>query len=247
MKQNNNIFTHGKDFFGQVLLNPRTLSRIAVSIEIWNEILSFHHEIATDEYVEYLNAYYIESLSRYRDNWYYLDIVNTVYAAAKITQPTSYLEIGVRRGRSVCTVARAAPQVDIYAFDLWQQNYAGMDNPGPDFVRGELLRVGHKGSISFFNGNSHITIPQFFNKNPELKLDMITVDGDHTEIGALQDLMDVIPHLALGGILVFDDISHPSHPYLLNVWNKVMSAHPELSSYEYTESGYGLAFAIKSR
>ena len=65
--------------------------------------------------------------------------------------------------------------------------------------------------------------------------------------GALADLCAVIPRLSLGGILVFDDIAHPDHPYLLQVWRTALAQYPGLSGYEFTELGYGVAFAIRQR
>jgi hypothetical protein len=56
-----------------------------------------------------------------------------------------------------------------------------------------------------------------------------------------------VPQLAPGGILVFDDIAHPQHPYLFDVWLQVMREHPQLAYYTYTEMGYGVAFAIRTR
>ena len=50
-----------------------------------------------------------------------------------------------------------------------------------------------------------------------------------------------------GGVLVFDDIAHPAHPYLIEVWRRVVREFPFLSSYEYTEQGYGIAFAVRPR
>ncbi|OGS35872.1 MAG: hypothetical protein A2293_07230 [Elusimicrobia bacterium RIFOXYB2_FULL_49_7] len=234
-------------FYGKVNLNPKTLANMAASDEIWSEILSFNSQLASDEYVSYLDKWYRECHSRFGRHWYYLDIVNVLYGASKAVKPKNYLEIGVRRGRSVCMVAKATPTVNIFAFDMWKANYAGMDNPGPDFVRSELSRMGHRGQVQFVNGNSHETLKRFFLDNPTLTFDMMTVDGDHSEVGAAQDLNDVIPHLSVGGILVFDDISHPSHPYLLNLWKKTIAAHPGLVSYEFTEMGYGVAFAIRMR
>lgn len=188
-------FNYSKNFFGLVILNPGTLSRIATDVSVWQEILSFHSLLASDEYVQYLDALYRESIKRFGSNWYYLDIVNVLYAASKTIQPRNYLEIGVRRGRSVCTVARGCPNVDIVAFDMWLQGYGGMENPGPEFVKAELLKHGHAGTISLINGNSHQTIPAFFRQNPLAMFDMITVDGDHSEAGALDDLKNIIPHL----------------------------------------------------
>lgn len=135
------------------------------------------------------------------------------------------------------------PSVNMIAFDIWIPNYAGMENPGLEYVRKELLQHG-QGAISFIDGDSHQTIPAFFQQYPEV-LDMITVDGDHTESGALDDLCNVIPHLSVGGILVFDDISHPAHPYLLNVWRKALESFPYMAGYEYTDAGFGVAFAIR--
>jgi hypothetical protein len=66
-----------------------------------------------------------------------------------------------------------------------------------------------------------------------------------SEEGDLDNLKNVMPHLSVGGALVFDDIAHPAHPYLLNVWKKTMAMFPFLSSFEFTELGYGVAFAIR--
>jgi predicted O-methyltransferase YrrM len=241
----NSIFLQGKNFYNPVILSPSTLVNIAISSSTWDEILLFHHHIATDEYVRYLDLFYRESIRRFGADWYYLDIVNVLYAASKTIQPRTYLEIGVRRGRSVCTVVRGCPNVGVLAFDMWVPGYAGMENPGPEFVKSEIKKHGHTGEIYFINGNSHQTIPAFFRQNPQAAFDMITVDGDHSEEGALDDLKNLIPHLSVGGILVFDDIAHPAHPYLFSVWKKAMAMFPFLSSFEFTELGYGVAFAIR--
>lgn len=239
------IFTHGHNHYGQVILTPDTIANIATAPETMEELLSFHQHLASDEYVQYVDAYYREALRRFGRHWKYLDISNVLFAAAKVLQPATYLEIGVRRGRSACIVARGCPSVNMVAFDMWIQNYAGMENPGEDFVRNELLKNAHTGMVSFINGDSHQTVPAFFKQYPDTYLDMITVDGDHSEEGAFDDLCNVIPHLSVGGIIVFDDIAHPAHPYLLNVWRKAMNKFPYLCSYEYTDAGFGVAFAIR--
>ncbi|NJR64470.1 MAG: hypothetical protein HC772_02710, partial [Leptolyngbyaceae cyanobacterium CRU_2_3] len=215
-------FAPETNFYGSVALNPTTLKNIATSPELWQELLSFHGSLATDEYVAYLDRYYRDCLQRFGKHWYYLDIVNVLLAASKTLQPKNYLEIGVRRGRSACVVARGCPSVNVFAFDLWMPNYAGMENPGAAFVAAELKRQGHRGQMEFIDGDSHQTVPQFFDAHPDLRLDLITVDGDHSESGALDDLCNVIPRLAVGGVLVFDDIAHPEHPYLLHVWKQAI-------------------------
>ena len=246
MKASNKAtFEYGKTFYGAVVLNPTTLASYAMSLDLWRELLSFHRQLATDEYVEYLDAFYRECVLRFGSHWRYLDITNVLLAASKTLQPRNYLEIGVRRGRSVCTVARGCPDVDIVAFDMWAANYAGMENPGPAFVESQLKGNNHRGKVTFVNGKSHQTVPAFLRENPGMDFDLITVDGDHSEVGAWEDLITVIPRLAPGGILVFDDIAHPAHPYLLGVWRRALARFPFLSGYEFTETGYGVAFAVR--
>ena len=232
--------------YGVARINAATLAHIAAAPGTWAQILDFHHALATDDYVRYVDGFYRDNIRRYGEHWQYLDIVNVLYAASKALQPRNYLEIGVRRGRSACTVARGCPTVDIIACDMWQPNYAGMENPGPELVKSELARQGHKGTLVFANGDSHLILPQLFTQRPQLRFDLITVDGDHSAEGAYRDLCDVAPQLQPGGVLVFDDISHPAHPYLLEVWRKFIAEHSYLSSHEYIQQGYGIAFAIRT-
>lgn len=239
------IFEQGNNHYGRVILTPETLANIAVAPETWVELLDFHQHLASDEYTQYVDAYYREAIRRFGNHWKYLDISNVLFAASRTLQPKTYLEIGVRRGRSACMVVHGCPTVNIVAFDMWVQNYAGMENPGVDFVRQELIRHGHKGNIYFIDGDSHKTIPEFFKQYPGTFFDMITVDGDHSEEGAFDDLCNVIPFLSVGGVLVFDDIAHPSHKYLLDVWNRALVKFPYLSHYEYTDAGYGIAFVVR--
>lgn len=239
------VFNFGQNFYGQTPLTPNTLADFISSSSTWQQLLSFHHLLATDEYVTYVDNLYRHSRDKFGESWKYFDITNVIFGSALLLQPENYLEIGVRRGRSVCCLAKASPNTNIYACDMWVANYAGIPNPGPEFVSEELARFGFLGKLDFINGNSHETLPELRNNRPDLYFDMITVDGDHSADGAMQDLEDVFPRLKKGGVLVFDDISHPSHPYLGRVWKSFVAKHPELKSFEYSDLGYGVAFAIK--
>jgi len=154
------------------------------------------------------------------------EIRSALRAIARATQPRSYLEIGTRRGWSLAQVLAESPDVDAYAFDWWMHGYGGVDNPGPGFVREEMRRVApeHRGDLHFLSGNSHDTLPVFFQEvqigateleDTELlrtgehaprMFDLVTVDGDHTALGTWWDLADVLRHVAIGGALVIDDL-----------------------------------------
>jgi predicted O-methyltransferase YrrM len=162
------------------------------------------------------------------------EIRSALRAIAHATQPRSYLEIGTRRGWSLAQVLAESPEVQAYSFDWWTQNYGGVENPGPGFVRDEMRRVApnHRGALHFLSGNSHDTLPVFFQEvqlgavelgeeqilrtgeaAPRM-FDLITVDGDHTALGTWWDLADVLPHVAVGGALVFDDLLDSSDELL---------------------------------
>ncbi|APR85737.1 Glycosyltransferase [Minicystis rosea] len=235
------------DYYSPVLAGPETLLRAASGAGVVRDVLGVLAKLEPDDYTRYLTDYYGAGLSRFGEGWHYADICTVLHAAARLAEPKTYLEIGVRRGRSMAMVAEIAKDARLVGFDMWMENYAGMPNPGADFVRSEIARVGHRGSIELISGDSHVTVPRFLEENPDLTFDIITVDGDHSHDGALADLRTVIPRLSLGGILVFDDIVHPLHPYLVDVWRSAVAEDGGLSAGEYAELGYGVAFAVRTR
>ena len=54
-----------------------------------------------------------------------------------------------------------------------------------------------------------------------------------------------MPRLKIGGALVFDDVSNPSHAELLGVWNDVVVANRSFSTYTFTEIGFGVGIAVR--
>jgi predicted O-methyltransferase YrrM len=109
-----------------------------------------------------------------------------------------------------------------------------------------LGKFGASGRVEFVTGNSHQTLPEFFAKHPELELDLVTVDGDHSDEGAHEDLMTVLPKVSRGGAIVFDDVAHPLHPNLYRIWSKALvDCGVPLISTAYTAIGYGVAVAVR--
>jgi cephalosporin hydroxylase len=54
-------------------------------------------------------------------------------------------------------------------------------------------------------GDSHKTIVPFFEARPNLKCDIVSVDGDHSFSGVTTDLEQLEPHLRSGGLIFVDD------------------------------------------
>jgi predicted O-methyltransferase YrrM len=175
-----------------------------------------------------------------------LDNCTIAHAAAELMQPRRALEIGVRRGFTSCAIVAAARDVEHHMMDSWRPVYSDRPNPGPVLVRKQLIAAGHRGRPVFHQGNSHELLPRLFQAEPNLQFDILVVDGDHTEHGAEQDLADTFPRVARGGVLIFDDLMHPSHRYLLNVWrrwaNKLGS---DFTFAEYLDDGLGVGWAVR--
>ena len=233
------------NWYSPVLLGAGTIGAKAMQTDCLRQAMEIIGRLETDDYVRYLQAYYQTGLERFGNAWRYADIATVLLAAAQLAHPLRYLEIGVRRGRSMAMVAATCPDCDIVGFDLWQANYAGIPNPGPDFVTTEMKKLGHRGGLELISGDSHETLSRYFNQYPDAYFDLATVDGDHSEMGAKQDLQTVASQLKVGGILVFDDICHPTHPYLHDVWRRVICSLEKFATWEFTDLGYGVALAVR--
>jgi len=228
-----------------VLLGRETLKSIILKPENILETLEILEKMPRDDYLNFLIEFYKKGLSSFDREWVYADIVSSLNALTKNISIENYLEIGVRQGRSMLVVSKNAPNADLYGFDLWVENYIGIDNPGPDYVEKNLRDFGHEGNIQFISGDSKKTVPSFFNANPDLYFDLITVDGDHRIKGAKIDIRNVVKRLKVGGMLVFDDLSSPHHPYLNNLWKKEIVSSSRYFSYEYEDVGLGIGIAVK--
>jgi len=232
-------------WYPPVMAGADTLGNIHAAHDFVSDAIALMERLTPDAYTTYLRNYCREGRKRFGAQWMYADIVTVLLCLTRTLKPRTYLEIGVRRGRSACAVAQEAPYAAMFLFDMWQAGYAGIDNPGPDFVRAELAKVNHRGPVTFVDGDSHVTLPKFFAANSTACFDLITVDGDHSERGAAQDMCDVLPRLAVGGAIVFDDIAHPAHPELDRVWRTLVADEARFSTWSFRDAGYGVGFAIR--
>lgn len=245
--QANSFRTKGAQWYAPPLAGASTLAAPLFDPDTYQSTLRVLKQLADDEYLVFLRGFISRGLKRFGAHWKYADICTVLHTLAHSLEVERYLEIGVRQGRSMAMVVTRRPGVHVAAFDMWRQDYAGMDNPGPDFVRTQMTRLGHTGTLEFIDGNSHETLPRYFATHKRQTFDLITVDGDHTPEGAAADLRDVLPRLRIGGAIVFDDIAHPSHPELRQVWHDEVASRPGMTSFEFTELGYGVAFAVRMR
>jgi predicted O-methyltransferase YrrM len=234
-----------QNWYEPVMAGPLTFMDVCSNSDTIQAVSNIITKLEPDDYINFNIDFFQTGLERFGKKWRYMDINTVLYGICSNITVESYLEIGVRRGRSMSIVASLHPDAAIVGFDMWIENYTGMKNPGPLFVQNELKKVGYRNNAEFVSGNSRYTIPDYFKKNPDSYYDVITVDGDHTERGAVIDIRNVIPRLKVGGFIVFDDICNPSHPHLKKVWRKTVQNNSRFMSYSFEEVGYGVSFAIK--
>ena len=233
------------DWLSPVALGPSTIAANASKGSTLKAVIEILSRLEQDELIEFTLRYYKEGLSRYGNDWGFMDQLTVLHAASSLVVPHSYLEIGVLRGRSLAVVASRSPQCELVGFDLWAGEYAGLPNPGIEHVKSQLLRVGHKASATFTEGDSAETVPAWLDSNPGQRFDLVTVDGDHSEDGARRDLVHTLPRVRLGGVVVMDDIVHPRCAWLERVWDEVMAANPQFVEMKFKDIGNGVAFAVK--
>jgi hypothetical protein len=227
------------------LAGPRTFLPSCVGADPVRKARRLMDTLSPDDFLEFIKNFYDAGLARFGNDWEYADINTFLVGISNLLKPESYLEIGVRRGRSACMVASESPDVHIVGFDMWIENYAGMPNPGEDMVRSELKQVGHRGIVEFYSGDSKLTVPKYFENNPNNFFDLVTVDGDHSVRGARLDLENVIPHIKVGGVLIFDDTCNQDHPGLYELWRSLIENNPLFASYTYNDVGFGVAMAVR--
>lgn len=232
-------------WYDPVLLSPATVGAVASSPACIREVIGLLQRLEPDEYIRYLLDYYEAGLARFGDRWRYADITTVLWALGTLTRPHSYLEIGVRRGRSMAMVGATSPACRIVGFDMWVEGYGRAANPGPAFVERELRKVGFTGDLQCVDGDSHRTVRQFVTAHPDEYFDLITVDGDHTHRGASLDLRDVLPRLKVGGAIVFDDLVQPRLEHLHQVWKRYVAGQPRFATWEYLDLGYGIGVGIR--
>jgi predicted O-methyltransferase YrrM len=218
---------------GEAALSPEAALRVGCVLE----------RLTSCEELVLKQMFYRLSHEKFGAYWRYADLFTMLWAATRFIEPKSYLEIGVCRGWSAAVVAAAAPEVDIYGFDLWPDDYRGIDLPGPDFVRSELQTIGHRGSTSLVSGDSESTVPTFLAARPDLYFDLITVDGGKSVQSFSSDLANALPRLEVGGALVVDDL--PRVQTLRRVWDRVVARDGRFSSWEFADAGSGVAVAIR--
>jgi predicted O-methyltransferase YrrM len=220
-----------------------TLGAAATAPEAVDAVLAVVEKLTPSPEITSQQVYYAWSRQQYGRCWRHADLTTALWAAATLIRPNSYLEIGPRRGRSAAVVASVRPQCAFYGFDLWVPDYAGLENPGPDFVRDELRAVGHTGLVTLVSGDSSQTVPAFLRAHADLHFDLITIDGSKAVPVVAADFANTLPRLKVGGAVLYDDL--PFFPELRRVWDAMVGRDGRFVCWEFAGARTGVAVAVR--
>jgi MoaA/NifB/PqqE/SkfB family radical SAM enzyme/predicted O-methyltransferase YrrM/tetratricopeptide (TPR) repeat protein len=166
---------------------------------------------------------------------------------AERIKPKTYLEIGVRTGCSLVQVLNNATPELVVGLDIWDGMYADMPNT-VDYTQSQIARFQSSKCmavpVKLIQGNSHKALKQFIAAG--MKFDLITIDGDHSEAGAEEDLVDCEKLLAEQGAIVFDDIIHPSLSFLHDVTRRFAEKFPYFTVLTNTVQDNGCVIFLKN-
>lgn len=124
----------------------------------------------------------------------------------------SICETGFNSGHSSFNYLTANPNASIYSFDLGAHNYSHL-------MHAYLNRSFH-GRINMRFGNSEHTIPQFVEENPDVKCDVMLVDGGHNYDVAHADILNFSRMANLQrNVIVFDDFPTGGGGQLGKAWS----------------------------
>jgi predicted O-methyltransferase YrrM len=171
-------------------------------------------------------------------------LYTTMELLAALFQPRRYLEIGIREGESLTRVVQnSAALQEIVICDPWGTEHGGSGRGSHAHIAGLLSDLTYQGRVDWLDGDSHKVLKSGILGR---EFDLILVDGDHSEAGATQDLMETYEHLAPYGYLVFDDITHPVYPFLQAVARRFIEAHHEFRlALETLDQGSGLSIMAR--
>jgi predicted O-methyltransferase YrrM len=222
--------------------SPATLTEAATTGDAIQGVLDILSKLTPSELGDAQIERYRSMLGRFGKYLRYGDLTTVLWAAATLLQPTSYLEIGVRNGRSAAIVGAVAPDCTIYGFDLWVREYFADPTEGPDFVRQELRNVGHRGHVELVPGDSTESLPEFLRAHPDLFFDVIAIDGDKTPSVVASDYANALPRLKIGGVIATDDLAFA--PPLLSVWRELVGRDSRYLNWQLGGAG-AVALALR--
>lgn len=152
--------------------------------------------------------------------WCSKEKASTLMDLVMMTRPKTVVEIGVFGGKSLIPIGYALWKNGtgkVYGIDSWDANESvrGMDESNATWwasVDHEAIRLDLESKIQLFNLKQHVKLIQATSKNtaPILDIDLLHIDGNHSEESTLFDVNKWVPLVKKGGVVLFNDMNWAS-------------------------------------
>jgi len=111
------------------------------------------------------------------------------------------MEIGFNAGHSAEIFLKNNPDIDLVSFDIGHHDYT-------EHAR-KYIEITYPGRHRLILGDSKQTIPEFIKENPDVKFDLIFIDGGHDYETASADLENSLLLSHKDTIIAIDDVTDP--------------------------------------
>lgn len=154
---------------------------------------------------------------------YLLDVIDKIH-------PRTIMEIGVFKGNTSEKMIRHSLQyksnVTYYGFDLFLENVTESDIKNeflkmPEtykYINDKLQKISKNVDINLIKGNTNTTLKKFYKDNPDLKIDLMFLDGGHSLTTSENDWKYCKKFMNDKSVLVMDDYVVFPENYDETIW-----------------------------
>ena len=215
---------------------------------IENEYKKLLKLMKTNDYAKQIGSNKILIQEKYE----IINLIEYVIKRCDRSNTMRFVEIGSRLGGSFALFGKCFsqffPKVNGMSIDL--PNLPHENTQGLSLKKMiEQLECNFRHKVLLGDSHSKETpknIKTFFKNNP---IDMIFIDGDHSEEGSMQDFVDYAKFVRPDGIMAFHDIIEPKHwPWVQvhKTWEKIKNIHPNntIAEWSYNHLQYGIGAIV---
>ncbi len=158
-----------------------------------------------------------------------------IFYAGLVPDRGAIVEIGAEYGRSAgafLTATKSHPEIKVYSIDLFPRDHHLVGDLRDTYTN-NLKEAGFDlDRVRIALGDSsQISLAW----SPDLPIDLLFIDGDHTYEGVVRDIKSWTPFVPIGGLVLFHDVSdgeasHPLHKEVLKAVEEYMT--PDLFTFE---------------
>jgi cephalosporin hydroxylase len=174
--------------------------------------------------------------------------LQALLAEVRALRPRMVVEIGTHRGGTLaCWAAVAHPNAHLVSIDVPSLE-DGLGTTDSDLARLRGLIAPHQ-RLHAIRGDSHAraTYEQLLRVLDDEAVDLLWIDGDHSDSGVRQDVRVYAPLVRVGGLVALHDIhENPDFPRIQvhHVWADLKARYPHREYIDQDQPGGGMGIGV---